>query len=141
MSAEGEVRKTSKGFYEALNRMANGERGVMTPFWSHSKAATALHPIGGRTTGWEDILKSFDGVAKAATAGKVRLDDQMLHVEGGLAYETGVERGEITMAGQTVPIEARVTNVYRREGDGWKMVHHHADLSPAMLEVVAGMKG
>jgi ketosteroid isomerase-like protein len=32
-----------------------------------------------------------------------------------------------------------VTNVYRREADGWKMIHHHTDLSPAMLDVLADL--
>jgi hypothetical protein len=29
-----------------------------------------------------------------------------------------------------------VTNIYRREGGGWKMVHHHTDVSPAMVEAL-----
>jgi ketosteroid isomerase-like protein len=36
-----------------------------------------------------------------------------------------------------VRIEQRVTNVYRRESGAWKIVHHHADLSPAMIDVLS----
>ena len=53
-----------------------------------------------------------------------------------LAYEIGSERGTATIAGESVTIDQRVTNVYRREGGQWKMVHHHSDLSPAMLAIV-----
>jgi len=35
-----------------------------------------------------------------------------------------------------VVVDGRMTNVYRRDGDSWKMVHHRADTSPAMIEVV-----
>ena len=31
----------------------------------------------------------------------------------------------------------RVTNIYRREAGAWKLVHHHTDISPAMLDVLA----
>ena len=46
----------------------------------------------------------------------------------------------MTLAGQTLAIEHRVTNVYRREDGTWKMVHHHTDLSPAMMDLLAGLQ-
>ena len=46
------------------------------------------------------------------------------------------ERGQATMAGQTLTFDHRVTNVYRREAGGWKIVHHHADISPEMQELL-----
>ena len=136
MSAETEVREVSTRFYDALSRMANGERGTMTAFWTHGPSGTTMHPIGGRQEGWDDISASFDGVASAAEGGHVRLDEQLVIVAGDVAWEVGVERGHITMGGERVDIDGRVTNVYRRDGDGWKLAHHHADTSPAMMEVV-----
>ena len=53
-----------------------------------------------------------------------------------LAYELGTEHGQATLAGEQITIEQRVTNVYRREGGEWKIVHHHTDLSPAMLALL-----
>ncbi len=29
-----------------------------------------------------------------------------------------------------------MTNIYRREAGEWKLVHHHADISPAMLGIL-----
>jgi len=54
-----------------------------------------------------------------------------------LLHEIGVERGRFRLGGHPVAIEHRVTNVYLREGGAWKLVHHHTDVSPAMLEVLA----
>ena len=48
--------------------------------------------------------------------------------------------GEATLAGEHIEIDQRVTNVYRREAGGWKIVHHHTDLSPAMLELLARLQ-
>jgi ketosteroid isomerase-like protein len=56
---------------------------------------------------------------------------------GDLAFEVGTERGQGTMAGQTLTFDHRVTNVYRREAGGWKIVHHHADISPEMQELLS----
>ena len=44
--------------------------------------------------------------------------------------------GRVTLNGESITIEQRVTNIYRRENGEWKIVHHHTDLSPAMLGVL-----
>lgn len=136
MSAEDAVREASKNFYDALNRMANGQKGAMAGIWDHSDAATAMHPIGGRDVGWEAVRTSFDQVAGVASEAKIALADQLVRVSGDFAYEIGVEKGSFTMAGQSVGIEQRVTNIYRRQGDGWKIIHHHSEISPEMIEIV-----
>ncbi len=136
MSAADEVRAASKRFYDALNNMANGQKGAMAGIWDDSDAATAMHPIGGRDIGWKAVAASFDQVAGVASDAKIQLADQLLRVIGDVAYEIGVEKGSFTMAGKTVGIEQRVTNIYQRQGGGWKVIHHHADISPEMIEIV-----
>lgn len=107
--------------------------------WSHSSAATAMHPIGGLTMGWDGVRDSFDQVAGMAASAKIGLKDPFIQVHGDMAYELGVEHGEITMAGHHVSLEHRVTNIYKREAGGWKIIHHHTDISPAMLEVLSSL--
>ena len=136
MSAENEVRKASEQFYAAVNRMANGDAGSLADIWSHSAVVTAMHPIGGRQVGWDKVRESFQQVAQIASEGRVKLDDQIIQVTGDLAYELGVERGQAKFAGQQVTLDHRVTNIYRREAGSWKIVHHHTDISPAMLDVL-----
>ena len=75
-------------------------------------------------------------VAEIASEGQVRLEDQLIRVTGDLAYELGFERGQAKFAGQQVTLDHRVTNIYRREAGSWKIVHHHTDVSPAMLDVL-----
>ena len=137
MSAEEEVRRASKQFYTALNRMANGDAGPMASAWSHEPEVTALHPIDGREIGWDAVKASFERFAQIAADGNIDLKDQLIHVDGDVAYELGVEQGECKLGGHPVAIKHRVTNIYRREGGEWRMIHHHSDASPAMLEVLA----
>ena len=140
MSAEDEVRAASRRFYAALNGMAGGDAGAMADVWSHSASVTAMHPIGGREVGWDEVRPVWEQVASLAQGGEVALSDQRLSVAGDMACETGIERGQMALAGQTLAIEHRVTNVYRREDGTWKMVHHHTDLSPAMMGLLASLQ-
>jgi ketosteroid isomerase-like protein len=140
MSTEDEVRKASRQFYAGLNRMVNGDAEPLAGIWSRSAAVTAMHPIGGRQVGWDAVRTSFEQVAKLASGGKVELKDQLIHVVGDVAYEAGVEYGQIRLAGQQVTIEHRVTNIYQREAGVWKMTHHHTDTSPEMLDVLSRLE-
>jgi ketosteroid isomerase-like protein len=136
MSAVDEVRGASDRFYAALNSMTGGDAAPMSDVWSHSETVTTMHPIGGEQIGWTAVRESFEQVAGVASSGHVELVDQIVHVGEDLAYEVGVERGGFTLAGESISIEHRVTNVYRREAGQWKLVHHHTDLSEAMMGVL-----
>ena len=140
MTTENEVRDASKRFYAALNEMIRGNNGPIAETWLHDASVSTMHPIGGREIGWEQVRASFEGVGGIASEGHVELADQVVQVGGDLAYELGVERGHATLAGERVSVEQRVTNIYRRQAGAWKMVHHHADLSPAMLDLLKRLK-
>ena len=134
------VRAASKQFYAGLNRMLNGDAAPLADIWSHSTAVTAMHPIGGRQVGWDAVRGSFEQVAHVASDGKVELKDRLIQVVGDVAYELGIERGQFKIAGNPVSIEQRATNIYRREAGAWRVVHHHTDLSPAMLDVLSRLQ-
>ena len=97
-------------------------------------------PRGLGEVGWDAVRASFEGVAGAASDGKVRLDDQRVHVSGDVAYEIGTERGQFKLGNEQVNIEQRVTNIYERQHGAWKMIHHHADTSPSMQAVLAKLQ-
>ena len=137
MSTEDEVRKASEQFYAALNRMVNGDAGPLSDIWSHSSAVTTMHPIGGREVGWDKVRESWEQVARLFSGGQVKLNDQFVQVDAEMAYEVGAEQGQANLGGEQVSIEQRVTNIYRREDGAWKIVHHHTDISPVMLDVIS----
>ena len=135
--SEADVRAASDAFYAALNKMANGDPAPMIDMWAKTDAVTAMHPSGGCEVGWDAVDESFKKFASIASDAKVRITDQRFQVIGDAAYETAVERGDLKVAGHPVAFEVRVTNIYRRQNGAWKMVHHHADPSPALLDVLA----
>lgn len=105
--------------------------------WSHSTTVTTMHPIGGREVGWDQVRGSWEQVAQLATQGQVRLSDQFIQVAGDVAYELGVEHPQITLGGQPVTADVRVTNIYRRESGAWKIIHHHTVAAPSVIDVLS----
>ena len=136
MSATDEVREASKKFYAGLNKMANGENNALADAWAHNASVTTMHPIGGREVGWDAVNGSFNQVGNLASDGKVELKDQLINVLGDAAYEVGIENAQFKLAGNEVKSEHRVTNIYQKDGGTWKMVHHHTDVAPSMVEVL-----
>ena len=140
MSSEDDVRAASAKFYAAINAMIMGDSSSMAGAWWHEPTVTTMHPIGGCNTGWDAVADSFAQVAKLSSGGRVALSDQRIAAGGDMAYELGQEDGSLTLAGTPVKIDHRVTNVYRLKDGEWRMVHHHTDTSPAMLELVAKLQ-
>lgn len=140
MSNDDEARKASEQFYAALTRMCNGDAGPMADIWSHGSDVTTMHPIGGREVGWDKVRESFHQVAQIASEGHVTLQDRIVRIDSDLAYELGFERGSAKIAGQPVAFDHRVTNIYRREAGKWKIIHHHSDVAPALVDVLNGLR-
>ena len=140
MSTEEEVLQASEQFYAALNRFLNGDPKPMMEVWSHGPDVTAMHSVPGRQVGWEEVRATWEQFASLTSAGQVAVHDLLVRVGGDLAYTIGSERIEATLAGERGQFEGRVTNIYRREAGGWKMVHHHIDLSPLVQDIVSRLQ-
>src|SRR5262249_38358662 len=136
LPAQEDVRRASDRYYAALSRLLEGDAGPLMDVWSHGADVTALNPYGGRETGWERLRTVFERVAAYCAGSRVavRLDDALIRVGGDLAYQVGVERVDGIIAGQPSAVCHRVTNIYRREGDTWRLVHRHTDLNAAEQE-------
>jgi ketosteroid isomerase-like protein len=96
-----------------------------------------MHPFGSRSLGWEEVRASWEQAAQAFSDGQVELDDLVVvPTAGDVAYTLGTEHGQAKLGDESIRIDWRVTNIYRREAGGWKIVHHHTDVSPAVVEVL-----
>ena len=49
------------------------------------------------------------------------------------ARERKEESNGEDLRGESIRLGWRVTNIYRREGGSWKMVHHHTDVPLALV--------
>ena len=138
MAAEDEVRQASERFYAALNRvLEESDTGPMEEIWSHGSDVSAMHPFGGRMLGWEEVRSSWEQAAQAFSGGQVTLEDMVVvPITEDAAYTLGTEHGQGSLGDETISIDWRATNAYRREADGWKMVHHHTDFSSEVAQAL-----
>ncbi|MBM6401201.1 YybH family protein [Phycicoccus sonneratiae] len=95
-----------------------------------SDPATILGPAGTLVQGAESV-NATNAEGSARFTGAERNDLETIHggEEGDLAWWVGVQRSVVSVEGQDepVPMDLRVTELYRREDGAWKLFHRHAD--------------
>lgn len=117
--------------HAALGAMARGDNGPTMALWSRRPDAVLANPLGAPVKGWDNINREsarvaamFDGeVAPLAFEEVTRIET------ADLGQLTGFERSRVRRVGtgEIVDMALRVTTVFRREEDGWKLVLRHAD--------------
>jgi ketosteroid isomerase-like protein len=135
--------RASDRFYAALSELSRGNPGPMADVWSQGADVSAMHPVGGRELGWEQVWQSFDQAARQVLESPMTVerswvsDLKLVRLREDLAYTLCTEHVDCTIGGQPISLQGRATNIFRREGDTWKIIHHHADPFPALYEALA----
>ena len=118
----------------ALAKKANLEvlRGNPEPIkrlYSHRDDVTVLGGFGGFERGWKEVGPRLDWAASQFSDGTYEQEDVSTIVGSDLAMTVTIERYSVRIAGakEVIAQELRVTQVFRREADGWKLVHRHGD--------------
>ncbi len=119
------VKAASAAFYQALMTKDRGE--AMAKVWAHTPYVTYVGPRSKAiTVGWDEVGKYWQGTEAVFSEIEVTLSDQVIHVNGDLAWEMGQESGTLKFAdGRQGKIDYLVTNVYEKLDDRWLLVSHH----------------
>lgn len=117
-------------YHQSVAAFISGNPHVQKPLWSRRDDVTLANPLGPPAKGFDGVWAAADRAAQQISDGEGYTFDPISWVEtADLAYEVGLERSRARLAGaaEKVPIGLRVTTVFRREDEGWKIVHRHAD--------------
>ncbi len=132
------VRAASDAFYAALNTMFTGDVAPMQAVWSHEGDVSQLGPFGGRINGWDAVGKEWVHTASLKLGGKVVAENVQVVAGVCMGYTVTEEVGQnMSAEGKPVEVRFRATNVFRKEKGGWKMIHHHTDISQALVNATA----
>lgn len=134
MTAGQEVVRAEEQFYAALGALMLGNTDPMKAALSHASDATAFLGWGSYERGWPQIEERWEWVRSRFTGpgsnGQGPVAETLSRVvTSDLAYTIAIERGVVRLVGHDEPVSMtlRVTHIYRREAEGWKMTHRHAD--------------
>ena len=131
-----ELKLAVEQFYQALNQMFQGDASLMNEVWSHAEDVSYLGPQGVILHGWKGIFANWEKQANMHLGGKIRLEDEQIFFSDQMAIHQGWEIGENTLNGKKTSVRLRVTNVFRKEGDAWKMITHQTDTIPELMKRV-----
>jgi ketosteroid isomerase-like protein len=121
-----EILQANRAFYDALEKRSFP---AMELCWSHSEDVSCIHPGWHRLEGWMDIARSWQAIFSNSRAWKVVEEEERVVASADLAVVYCVERLE-SVGGQGEPARMQATNVFRKEGRVWKLIHHHASPMP-----------
>lgn len=119
-----------EAFREALETYLQGDPTAVTALFSRGDDVTLANPLGPPRRGPVDVEMAIVAGAAQLRDGAVRgFEEISRYSTPDLGYIVQVERTKARLAGSEhiSPIALRVTMIFRREGDGWRIAHRHAD--------------
>lgn len=97
---------------------------------THVSPTTFYAPNGGYVEGAFEVTSRYTRDAASFGQGaKSHLEILHMEANNGFAYWVGFQHATAYFQGKNEPVQMklRITEIFRREGDEWKMLHRHAD--------------
>jgi ketosteroid isomerase-like protein len=113
--------------FDAEVALHNGNAGPRRALWSRNEPVSVLGALRNAfgQVALDDLFRGLSNSFSDCTSYTFEL--QAYDVVGDMAYTAGLEHTSVSIDGQPRSYTLRVTQVYRREGGDWKVVHRHGD--------------
>ena len=97
--------------------------------WSRADDVTLCGGFGGVERGWKNVTDRLSWVSKIYSDGTRTREELSRMVAADFAYlvQKEVIHSRLGSQVELSTLELRATMVFRREADGWRIVHRHAD--------------
>lgn len=116
---------------EASRAFVNGELEPFDSITTHVSPATFFGPRGGYRNGLDEVLSGYESDAASfePPGGESSFEILQMAASEGIAYWVGFQRATFRLHGnaEAVSTTLRVTEIFRREDNEWKIIHRHAD--------------
>jgi ketosteroid isomerase-like protein len=127
--AEDDFDRAVDIYRQALGVFVKGDPSHIADLFSRRDDVTLANPLGPPRLGRVDVEKAIAEASAHFTDGSVRCEEVSRYSTPELGYVVQIERAELQLTGQDDmrPSSLRVTMIFRREGNAWRVVHRHAD--------------
>lgn len=106
-----------------------GDATAVDNLTADSEDVSFFGPDGKALRGSQPVIKAFDqGAAQFGPAGESRLEILHQDANGDVGFWSGLQHAIVEMGGKRVPMTLRITELFRRFGQEWKLIHRHADM-------------
>jgi len=114
----------------AEEEFVQGQPAAFQALWSHADDVTLCGGFGGVERGWQNVTARLSWVsAKYSNGTRTREEiSRMVGAEFAYLVQTEIIHSQLGSQSEPSTQELRATMVFRREVDGWRIVHRHADL-------------
>ena len=118
------VAEANEEFYAAFEAL---DMDRMEACWRHDEEVRCIHPGWDVMSGWPKVSRSWVAIFANSAYIQFFLTDVQVHVDADTAWVTCAENILSGGAAGADMEDAKVlaTNVFRRDGDRWRMVLHH----------------
>jgi ketosteroid isomerase-like protein len=121
-------------FYDRVTRaeaeLFQGRPESLKVLWSRDTDVTLFGVSGGSGEhGWDKVGPRLDWTHTQYSDGILTVERIASYVDGNLGYVVQRENVRFKVPGQTADsiLQIRATWIFRRERDGWHIIHRHAD--------------
>jgi ketosteroid isomerase-like protein len=113
--AHEELLAANEAFYRAFARR---DFDAMASIWSEDDEIACVHPGWDYLAGYRDVIESWRAILSGSGSPDVRVHGAQAFVFGTIGFVTC---HEVMPEGVLV-----ATNLFRREGADWRLIHHHS---------------
>jgi ketosteroid isomerase-like protein len=119
-----------EAYRQAVGQYLKGDPKPAMELFSRRDDVTLANPLGPPHRGPTEVARAAAEGAAQVSEGSVRgFEEVSRYSTPDLGYIVQIERAEARLggSGNISPIALRVTMIFRREGNTWKVAHRHAD--------------
>lgn len=113
-----------------LGSMVQGNAAPTIALLSRQNDVVLANPLGPPIVGFASVAAEVERVASMFVGGEPTVFDEVARWVGDdLGYVVAIEHSRVKRSGSegSVPMDLRVTMIFRRESDGWRVCVRHAD--------------
>jgi ketosteroid isomerase-like protein len=118
-----QVAEANARFYRAFETL---DLAVMETVWAHGEHVQCVHPGWPLLVGWATVRASWETIFTHTGEIRFTLSDVRPSSHGDLAWVTCTEHILTEQQDRIAVTAVLATNLFERDGDRWRMIHHHA---------------